>query len=140
MESRKRKITNLKMAPYMNNLIQIESILYTLLNRNYPETGQHRVYTLKTPSISKLFHLNVGGERVSAIALVEEILGKSYKSSQEEHSWQVPYRLVKQFRSAERYQQESLSTSFLLAMAFHSLVVNKSPLLPDSEFKRDAKK
>lgn len=85
----------------------------------------NRVYFLQTFLASRLFRKIVGSERVSALDVVENMIGGTGES------WHQPVTFAA--RAVSRYQQvkgplrDNMSQGLLLAVSFMELVLLKNP-------------
>ncbi|XP_046404456.1 uncharacterized protein LOC124169770 isoform X2 [Ischnura elegans] len=141
---------------------QILAILLTILNlrlenEDATEEYYHKVFLLKQRTVSRFFNLLVGSERVSALALVDFILGikashnaadlseimdensqegnQSMDMSNSRNPLISPVNasssIIESYRALEPVERESMSQALLSALAFYDLVVFKNPKVVD---------
>ncbi|XP_064638801.1 transcription elongation factor, mitochondrial-like isoform X2 [Lineus longissimus] len=120
LENRIYRYPSLRVVPFITALRIIESIVITLLNKDYQETENHNVHMMKPHSIAGHFNLNIGGERVSGQHIVRDIINRSSTLAGQVT---VNNEHADYFLGLEHQNQESLSRALLLSILFYQKVV-----------------
>ncbi|XP_006891127.1 PREDICTED: transcription elongation factor, mitochondrial [Elephantulus edwardii] len=123
-------IQNISLFPILLHFHIVEAMLYTLLNKTFPQDGQHRVLSMSRSAVGKHFELMIGGDtRTSGKELIKELFSESVLKADPRVVFPtdkiVQYRQM--FLSTEQKRVEELYDSLLQALAFYELAVFDSP-------------
>lgn len=128
-------------AMYMN-LFKYQAMLSVLLNENFNvQCPVHRVFLMHTKVVSKLFHLEIGSERVSSQHIIWNMIKDSPMANAlpvSRHNWDVSNgtlssknlnwscsELVRQIWSRDDMWRENVCNSILTATAFSLVCVRE---------------
>lgn len=129
---------------YMN-LFKFQAMLSVVLNENFDlQSPVHRVFLMNSKVVSKLFHVEVGSERVSSQNIIRQMIKKSHMgyalptdqgnldTDDDEQllskkiNWSSP-ELIRKISSGDDLWRENVSNSILTAIAFHLICVREDP-------------
>ncbi|KAM8945734.1 transcription elongation factor, mitochondrial [Pelodytes ibericus] len=118
-------IQNSNLFPVTLHLHMVEAMLYTLLNKQYAEDGEHRVLSMARSTVGKHFALMVGESRTSGVDIVKQFFMDTATQGQ---SWvtfsqEIIHRYRHQFHERRQKRNEELCDALLQAITFYDLVV-----------------
>lgn len=116
MEKKSHKVTHIRYVKYISNLRILEAVIATMFNSK----DLDKVFIIRSQPISNLFHLNVGGERISGKNIIKDIIsGKPVVGE----DIVVPAYVANNYNRADSTQQEKFADVLLLGLAFYKLVI-----------------
>ena len=117
------RVTSVSSVPTALNRSRVDAVLTTLLacrqSSGVSATNHANVYKLRTNAMGEAMGLMVGGERTScrqmAISFVED-------HASFDNQLFVPHKLVENFLTARKLQQEQMAICLLLPLTFYKLL------------------
>ncbi|XP_071107500.1 transcription elongation factor, mitochondrial-like isoform X2 [Haliotis cracherodii] len=127
MERKVFRNINPRMVPFLFNMKILDAMLFTLLNRDFESSGDHKIYMVAPTLVSQFFGLSVGGERVSGQHVLQDI---QRMQSDVAMDVDIPHARWDTFKNLNNVQKEKYANSLLLGVAFYKLIVLRSHKLP----------
>ncbi|XP_067672309.1 transcription elongation factor, mitochondrial-like [Haliotis asinina] len=127
MERKVFRNINPRMVPFLFNMKILDAMLFTLLNKDFESSVDHKIYMVAPTLVSQFFGLSVGGERVSGQHVLQDI---QRMESDVASDVNIPSARWDTFRNLNNVQKEKYANSLLLGVAFYKLIVLRSHTLP----------